>query len=448
MAFLKYAKANIIHPHLSVNRWMKTAKKKEDLKPNLIAQASEILNREFNPNDYLLSHATIVCSVTTEKVPNVKLGKVTENNRTINRLYPNYKVSQQTLKYINNNQDCWSREVLLKSYKTFVGAENYLEHVQVPELSKGKIIDAVIRDVGESLYVDILVATDRKHTELVEAIESKKITTLSMGCSIDFSICTKCGNVAQDEPEMCEHIKYERGNSFFYPDGSKGVVAEVCGHESHGDTAGVHFVEASWVEIPAFEGAVLRNLIIPKEVSQEVAEQMSKVLNEPPREWLDTGLKKKAEKISEDFSFMGDSDDSSEESEKEEKKEEKAPFSEVEEEVYKEILTRVKTRLKKELKQEKELTPEDSTVDLNDNLIKQAYISGVQALMKVAKNDAQFFDILCTFNEKKGIHIPKHLYQIALVGKTKKASSLSLEEKTILTKLSKLRNAFKATKER
>ena len=107
-----------------------------------------------------------------------------------------------------------------------MGAHNFVEHVQVEELSKGRIIDAVMRDVGESIYVDILVATDRKHEELVSQILSGQMNAMSMGCSVDFTICTKCGHVA-DEPQMCKHVKYEKGNVFYDEQGNKHRVAEL-----------------------------------------------------------------------------------------------------------------------------------------------------------------------------------------------------------------------------
>lgn len=133
------------------------------------------------------------------------------------------------------------------------------EHIQVPELSKGKIIDAVARDLGDHIYVDILTATDRKHTQLVKDIESGKMAAMSMGCTIQYSVCTKCGNVAHDETDLCDHIRYEKGNTFIRPDGKKGVIAELCGHSSSPDS--VQFIEASWVENPAFKGAVTHNIL-------------------------------------------------------------------------------------------------------------------------------------------------------------------------------------------
>jgi len=73
-------------------------------------------------------------------------------------------------------------------------AEGVIVHnCQIPELSKGKILDAVARPVhfkdekgrkADIYYIDILVGTNRKHDELVSKIASGKLTTMSMGCGI------------------------------------------------------------------------------------------------------------------------------------------------------------------------------------------------------------------------------------------------------------------------
>lgn len=71
-------------------------------------------------------------------------------------------------------------------------AEGAIVHnCQIPALSKGKILDAVARPVvhhsekyGDAhvYYIDVLVATNRKHTSLIDQIESGQLNTLSMGC--------------------------------------------------------------------------------------------------------------------------------------------------------------------------------------------------------------------------------------------------------------------------
>lgn len=192
MAFRKYANAVIPHPIFGMREWgnfvhqmartphTRVASIKNG---NLIQQASEILGEDFDPKHYLLSHATIVASVDVKKVPGVEIGRMkSASGEMINRRWDDYRITPETLAWINNNQDSWSRPVLLKSYQTFIGGFNFLEHLQIEAQSKGRILDAVARDIGPSVYVDILVATNRKHAQLVKDIEDKVMTTLSMGC--------------------------------------------------------------------------------------------------------------------------------------------------------------------------------------------------------------------------------------------------------------------------
>jgi len=134
------------------------------------------------------------------------------------------------------------------------------EHIQIPELSKGFILDAIARDIGPSVYIDILVATDKKHDALVQDILSGKMNSLSMGCISQFTICTKCGNVASDDASLCPCITVDgKGSTFVDEDGQEHKIAELIGHVSVPNSN--VFIEASWVNTPAFAGAVRRNVL-------------------------------------------------------------------------------------------------------------------------------------------------------------------------------------------
>lgn len=223
------------------------------------ASAKVVLDA-YDPAKYLLTHCTIVASVDVEET-GLPTGKFMSNGVQIERLYSDFYVTENTEKFINNNKDCFSRAILSATYRTFIGGFNYQEHVQIPELSKGRIVDAAARDIGESVYIDILVATDRKHVELVQDIASGVMSTLSMGAQISFSICTFCGNVAYDEVQLCPHVKYAKGTKFVDARGQQRIIAELCGHISVPDS--VKFIEASWVGTPAFTGAVVRGVLEP-----------------------------------------------------------------------------------------------------------------------------------------------------------------------------------------
>lgn len=312
MAFRKTAKALVQHPGIHApewTRWRQQLQRQGHTRVastlNLADQASEILGERFDPSKYLLTHVTIVSSVDTEPVTNVKLGSVEEGGKTVLRKFADYHITPTTEQFINNNNDAFSRGVLLKSYRTFVGGHNWLEHVQLVEQSKGRLLDAVARDIGPSVYVDLLVATHRKHAELIQKIESGELTTLSMGCSCTHTTCTKCGNVAYDEVQLCDCVRYAKGNKFFDTTGMQRRIAELCGHESEEPTGGVNFIEASWVEVPAFTGAVMRSIIEPAKLSPKSLKQMKAVLESAPKEWV-KDQPQKAAKLDKSAYIMAD----------------------------------------------------------------------------------------------------------------------------------------------
>lgn len=265
MAFIKTAKAAVTRPAIDLSGWNKIRVASN----NGVAftkESAKVVLQQYDPSNFLLTHCTIMASVDTESVK-ADLGTQMFDAYQIDRRYADFYVTAKTQQYINNNHDAWERKLLLACFKTFVGAENYVEHIQIPAMSRGKIIDAAARDIGDSVYVDILVATDRKHKPLVEAITSGKLGTLSMGCQVQFTICTKCGNVAYDETQLCPHIRYQKGAEFYDELGNKRRIAELCGH-LNSEPGSVKFIEASWVANPAFTGAVLRSILTPEEAAQ------------------------------------------------------------------------------------------------------------------------------------------------------------------------------------
>lgn len=438
MAFLKFARASIVQPQVTGQGWAKVrtaAKAAADVSENLIVRASEIFGKPFNPKDYLLTHATIVASVDTFEPPNTKLGSFSEGGFRVNRKYGNYRVALGCDKYINNNLDCWDREVLLKSYKTFIGGHNFVEHVQVEDLSKGRIIDAVARDLGDTVYVDILIATDRKHADLCTAIESGKMSTLSMGCTVDGTICTKCGHWAADETEMCPHIKYEKGNTFFDDQGRQHRVAELCGHASLEPTGGVQFVEGSWVGTPAFTGAVLRNII---EVSPDtaIARQAAAILAQPPAEWTQATYRKAASLATTFMAGWGDEggDEGGGEGDAAPaatpSTPAKGPFDDLEQELADHLKDRIRKKIKKDMDSEnaeQALSPETPS-STNEGLVKESfhmdelvaphqrpvYVATLSFVCRTASNEADLMNRVAALNSEYGVSIPVPLYRAAL----------------------------------
>ena len=129
MPMMKFARATIVEPKVSGRGWSKVrqaAKATAEVSENLVTRASEILGKSFDPKDYLLTHATIVASVDVDEPSGIKTGSVMEGGFRVNRKFANFRVKLGADKFINNNLDGWLREVLAKSYRTFIGGHNFV----------------------------------------------------------------------------------------------------------------------------------------------------------------------------------------------------------------------------------------------------------------------------------------------------------------------------------
>ena len=272
MAVKRYAKAIVERRNIAFDEWMEELRAQNEgaVPKDFIHRTAKTILRKCDPKTYLLSHATIVASVDTYAPKGVKTGRLMNRGCQIDVRWPEFRIKPECHPIVNNNGDAWERSLLLSSYRTFIGAHNYLEHIQLPELSKGFIVDAIARDLGKSCYIDILVATDRKHNQLVSDILSGAITGLSMGCISLFTTCSKCGNVAADDAQLCPCVLYDGKLSKFNDEtGAEQILSELIGHVSVPNSN--QFIEASWVRNPAFRGAVRRNILNP---DPQVAAQM------------------------------------------------------------------------------------------------------------------------------------------------------------------------------
>lgn len=434
MAFSKFATAVVETPRVGLEGWNQYRQKAASLGGDMAfsnRSATALAIENYSPDKYLLTHCTIIASVDVDETAE-KTGSnvVTADGHKINRPHADYLIKPDSSKYINCNGDAWERKLLLATYKTFVGAENYVEHIQIPELSKGKIIDAVARDLGDTVYVDILVATDRKHKDLVARIESGELNTLSMGCTIAYSICTKCGNLAVDEPQLCHHVKYEKGNKFVGPDGKIRVVAELCGHFTDPESCG--FIEASWVGNPAFKGAVMRNIIElgdntkTKEPTAYEEDKLQELIQEahlkssvtPSQDWTQYFLKTATTHIRQEVEAAFQNamknawQDEEEESEPEPEPEpEKGLVHEVTDELKREIKHQIEQELRQELKKEEEpkAMPE-AEIAPNDSIHKSYQMFASRYARELGANTQATFNVLSLLSDPSLFVKHKHKF--------------------------------------
>lgn len=190
-------------------------------------------------------HGTIVASVDLE--PNSK-----------------FLILPQSEKFINDNGDCFPREEVLKNYPTFKShARTYVEHQQGPEHAKGRCIDVVVRDMGDTVLVDVLFSVDLQYSDLVNNIQKRYVTHLSMGCQTEFTLCSICGNLAHNDKELCAHIKTQKKQIIAAPDGKMRKIAEVCYNNT--------WIDVSCVMNPAFAGAAIRKVLSSEDAKKVFA---------------------------------------------------------------------------------------------------------------------------------------------------------------------------------
>ncbi|MFA5071249.1 MAG: hypothetical protein WC511_02650 [Candidatus Pacearchaeota archaeon] len=244
-----------------------TAASKTSVKPSRKKNEVEV---ELSSDDYIFSQASIVSSVHIEP--------------------GTHYIHPITQKFVNNNGDCFSNESIKANYKSFIGAYNYVNHVQVPNKAIGFIADAVLRRLIPEKehpdipihYVDILIATHRDNKKMVDMILKDQVKYLSMGCDAYISTCSKCGNQFSEDHELCDCLANDKNKHYVDEHGNRRIIAEILGTEK---PRTVEYVEASYLtEVPAFHGAVKRSVLriesgvsvgfsIPEEYFQKPAVQ-------------------------------------------------------------------------------------------------------------------------------------------------------------------------------
>lgn len=283
---LKTAKIEILGGNLK--SWDVLCKKAN--KPVLAEETKEAVEKEadfqvvatIDPEKFIYIHTTIMAGVKTE-----------ENG---------FNITSETEKFINDNHDAWTCDDLLKDYKSFKRATTFVEHDQRLENAKGKCIDVIARDMGDTILIDVLFSVDKRHKDLVANIENGIINAVSMGCTTAQTICSICGNVANDSTTYCDHLKRgNKGSTFTLADGSKRRSAEICKNNT--------FFDVSLVANPAFAGAVFRKILSSSEVSNHL---LANILNSKiEASYKDDGLVLKAASKNNDVANISIKEDGS-----------------------------------------------------------------------------------------------------------------------------------------
>lgn len=160
---------------------------------------------------------------------------------------------------VNQNFDGFPSEELKKAYKSFVGRPVFVNHSNHdPSRARGRVVASQYFEDGNDKYIELVMEVDAKnYPKLAAEIEAGRIDSVSMGCDVQESICSYCGNVAKTGADFCDHILHSKGQ-LLPRESSDGEYESVLVYE---ECRGLNFFEISYVFDPADETAVMSEVI-------------------------------------------------------------------------------------------------------------------------------------------------------------------------------------------
>ena len=196
---------------------------------------------------------------------------------------------------VNDNGDAFPEEELKKGAETFIGVPIFCNHQNDDiEKARGKCVHAWYDAEKGGIYIIAMV--DRvAYPKLARGIEQGYVNGTSMGCSVEYSICSICHNKAHTADEYCEHIKNRKNRKYsgemtcqFKKSPSKpGDDCPICkeaGNKIEHKEAkiyeynyGVKFIEDSFVVNPACHDCLVEDILNLSELSRKVAYLKDKV---------------------------------------------------------------------------------------------------------------------------------------------------------------------------
>lgn len=155
----------------------------------------------------------------------------------------------------NDNWDEFPADEIAASYQTFVGKPVFVNHVNDNHRrARGVIIDAALHqdknpDGTPDTWAEVLMEIDAvRFPKLAKAILAGEVDRTSMGCDVERSVCSACGNEARTPAEYCSHIPHLKGKRIFRASASGKKVGELVRETCYG----LRFFENSvLVEPPA-----------------------------------------------------------------------------------------------------------------------------------------------------------------------------------------------------
>lgn len=162
---------------------------------------------------------------------------------------------------INKNFDGFPSIELEKAAHTFQGRPVFVNHNNSDtQRTRGVILASQYHGlVEDDKHITILPEVDAlTFPRLARDIIKGDMDSVSMGCDVDNSTCSYCGNVARTAEEFCDHILNNKGQELtklVNGQPKRTLVFEIC--------RGLNFFEISFVFDPADETAVMQEVVVP-----------------------------------------------------------------------------------------------------------------------------------------------------------------------------------------
>ncbi|MFI0967088.1 hypothetical protein ACH4S8_37740 [Streptomyces sp. NPDC021080] len=141
----------------------------------------------------------------------------------------------------NDNWDEFPADEIAKGYQTFIGKPVFVNHKNDNHRrARGVIIDAALHedknpDGSRDTWAEVLMEIDAKQfPKLARAILAGHIDRTSMGCDVERSVCSACGNEATTPAEYCAHIPGLKGKRIFRHTASGQRVGELVRETCYG----------------------------------------------------------------------------------------------------------------------------------------------------------------------------------------------------------------------
>lgn len=155
----------------------------------------------------------------------------------------------------NDNFDEFPSSEIEKAYRTFIGKPVFVNHVNDNHRrARGVIIDAALHqdrnpDGTPDTWAEVLMEIDAvRFPKLAKAILAGEVDRTSMGCDVERSVCSACGNEARTPAEYCSHIPHLKGKRIYRRTAGGKKVGELVRETCYG----LRFFENSvLVEPPA-----------------------------------------------------------------------------------------------------------------------------------------------------------------------------------------------------